>query len=453
MKESGALIKNVDPESIGAEVELEPGDLVLTVNGIPLQDTIDYLFLTSDETVELEIHKKNGSMEQVEIEKEPGEPLGIQFEDAVFDGIKECHNHCLFCFVHQLPAGQRSSLYIKDDDYRLSFLQGAYITLTNLTESDWQRIERLHLSPLYVSVHATDLEVRRKLLGLKDAGSILEQLQRLVEAGITIHTQAVICPGINDGPVLEKTIADLAALWPGVASLAVVPVGLTSHRGHLFRLRGFTAAEASLVIGMIEAKQREYLERLETRFVFAADEWYVNSGRPVPPDENYEDYLQLDNGVGLIRWFLTDFYESFPLFRPLLAQLQGTLGIITGRSALACWEEIRQFFRSEGLPLLIEAIPVDNFFLGTSVTVTGLLSGKDIETAIRSHHDGVSCYQIPQITLKQGTELFLDGTTVTALTEACRPKTIAVVPTRARDWLNWIAEKGCVDGCLTLLSR
>lgn len=443
----GALITGVDPDGIGAELELKPGDRLLEINGIKPMDFIDYLMLTAEEHLNLKILKQSGEYLEFEFEKGAEETLGLGFETAVFDGIRTCCNHCLFCFVHQLPSGQRASLYIQDDDYRLSFLQGSYITLTNLTGADWERIEKLHLSPLYISVHATDPVVRQRLLGSKKAGPILQQLTRLAAAGITIHTQAVICPGINDGRVLEKTINDLAELWPQVVSLAVVPVGLTGHRQKLFNLKVPNRDEAQKVLEIVAGFQKKFLKKINTRFVFAADEWYIIAGEPFPSDEEYEGYPQLDNGVGLIRWFLTDFNENLPKFAPSLQTIEGELVIVTGVSTIRLWDEIKTKFNVSFPKLKLTILPVSNHFLGPSVTVTGLLSGRDIIEAIRSHHQvNEAIYLVPRITLKQGEALFLDGVSVNELIEACRPRKVAVVPTGASDWLNWIKSKGCVNG-------
>ncbi len=453
MTDNGTLIKAIEPGSIAEELELEPGDCLLSINGVKPVDYIEYLMVSADEEITLEIYKtKAETVETIEFDKEPEESLGLVFDNAVFDGIRECANHCLFCFVHQLPPGQRESLYIRDDDYRLSFLQGAYVTLTNLTEHDWERIAEQHLSPLYISVHATDPVVRQRLLGSKKAAPILEQLKRLADLGITIHTQAVVCPGINDGPILEKTINQLVALWPAVASLAIVPVGLTGHRSKLFSLRTFNQVEASQVLEIVDRVQPQFLATMETRFVFAADEWYLLAGKSLPPDEAYEDYLQLDNGVGLLRWFITEFHEVYPGLSRKMECLKGNLVIITGQAALGLWQEIGAFLESKNPRLKVELLPVLNRFFGQTVTVTGLLTGKDIAAAIQNHQGTeASCYLIPQITLKQGAELFLDGLSISELKEACASKQVEVVPTRARDWLHWITNEGCVAGCLEQL--
>ena len=441
----GAKITAISPGSIAAELELAAGDTLLRMNHQKIQDIIDYLLFSAEERLSLEVLKKTGETLVLEFEKAAEEPLGLVFADIVFDELRVCTNHCLFCFVHQLPAGQRASLYVQDDDYRLSFLQGSYITLTNLSDADWSRIEQQRLSPLYVSVHATDPQIRSRLLGTKQAGPIMAHLQRLAAAGITVHAQAVICPGINDGLVLERTITDLAGLWPQVASLAVVPVGLTDFRRHLYNLRGFAAGEAAQVIKTVTQFQVNYQAQWQTRFVFAADEWYILSGTEFPPEADYEDYPQLDNGVGLIRWFLSEFEEFFPNYWPKLQCFQINFVLITGESTRRLWQQVQTVFKQHVPGVDLEILPVKNGFLGDKVTVTGLLSGKDIQTAIANHvpaRPGV--YLIPQITLKQDEPCFLDGLSVVELKAQCYPKIVEIVPTRAKDWLAWLVSKGDV---------
>jgi putative radical SAM enzyme (TIGR03279 family) len=261
----------------------------------------------------------------------------------------------------------------------------------------------------------------------------------LAAAGITLHTQAVICPGINDGPILEKTICDLADLWPQVASLAIVPVGLTGHRQRLFNLRVPNRDEADKVLKMAAEYQKKFLKKINTRFVFAADEWYIIAREAFPSDEAYEGYPQLDNGVGLIRWFLTEFNENLPKVAPALQKVEGELVIVTGLSTIRLWDEIKLKFGRDFPKLKLTVLPVPNHFFGLSVTVTGLLSGRDIIDAIitRPQSEG-EIYLVPEITLKPGEAVFLDGISVNDLIEACRPKKVAITPTRASAWLDWI---------------
>ena len=441
MVKDGVKITEVAENSIGAQAGLQPGDILLRVGGEKLLDMIDYLWLTSEERLNLEVLKVSGEISKINLRKAPEESLGLSFEDVVFDGTRHCQNHCLFCFVDQLPRGQRPSLYIKDDDYRLSFLQGSYITLTNLTENDWQRIERLHLSPLYISVHATDRKAREKLLGAGKAGNILDYLKRLGDAGITVHTQAVICPGINDGPILEQTMEDLKGLRPSVASLAIVPVGLTRYGSGGLRL--FTKEEADAILTVVHRFQERNIKDFGSRFVFAADEWYIIARQSFPEDLEYEDYPQLDNGVGLIRWFLTEFKEAFKRKKHGLRKVKANLAILTGESTGFLWKEVNACFRESAPGVRLEVLPVVNEFFGPSVNVTGLLAGADLMRAIQNHdreEEGFDerIYLIPQITLKKDEDVFLDNITVNRLKELCYPKRVEIVPTRAEDWLEWI---------------
>ncbi len=292
-------ITEVAPEGIGAELELAAGDVILAINGSPVRDLIDFHLLSQDAELLIEIRKPGDEIWDLHVEKDPGEDLGLQVEHPE---PTQCGNNCIFCFVHQLPRGMRSTLYIKDEDYRYSFLYGAYVTLTNIEESEIERIIEQRLSPLYVSVHATDDQLREKMLG-SQAPSIMALLRRLVEAGIEIHTQIVLCPGVNDGAALEKSIEDLHALYPGVASLAVVPVGLTGYRERLPQLRIPTPEEARSVLTTIEAYQNKFLSASRSRFVFAADEFYLKAEKDFPPLQDYEELAQIENGVGLIPLF------------------------------------------------------------------------------------------------------------------------------------------------------
>ncbi len=438
-KSAGAKIVHVEPGSLGEELGVEPGDLLIKINNIPLRDLIDYLMLCAEESLQLEVMKTSGEILDIEFEKDPAEPLGLTFEEDLFDGMRTCSNHCIFCFVHQMPPGQRASLYIRDDDYRLSFLQGSYITLTNLTAADWHRIEKWRLSPLYISVHATDPGVRKLLLGSKQAFHIMDQLRRLVAAGITLHTQAVICPGVNDGAILEKTIRDLAEIWPAVVSLAIVPVGLTKERRNLFKIEPFNKEEAGNVLEMVEYFQTHFQKTIGTRFVFPADEWYIMAGKEFPPNEAYEEYWQLDNGIGLIRRFLTDFKTAFAEETAALQQFRSEIVIVTGKSTSRLWDKIRGVFARYCPELKLEILHITNNFLGPAVTVTGLLAGNDIIQSIGAHPASPGAwYLIPQITLKQDEKLFLDGVALDELKAACRPKQVAVVPTGASEWIDWM---------------
>ncbi|MFZ4565522.1 MAG: DUF512 domain-containing protein, partial [Prochlorococcaceae cyanobacterium] len=302
-----AVVASVLPGSIGAELGFQPGDRLVAINGTRPRDLIDLQWLCTEEELVLDVEDPDGTLHRVSLEKDPDDGLGLSFTEALFDGLRQCSNRCPFCFIDQQPPGRRQSLYLKDDDFRLSFLYGSYLTLTNLTSGDWERIERQRLSPLFVSVHATEPELRRRLLQNERAGAILDQLAWFRQRRLQIHAQVVVCPGLNDGEALVRTLADLAAFaggdWPTVLSVAVVPVGLTRFRPPDDGLRQVDPALAAATIATVEPLQRQLEERLGSRWVWLSDEWYLLAGKPLPPRGSYEDLPQQENGVGSIRAF------------------------------------------------------------------------------------------------------------------------------------------------------
>ncbi len=396
----------VDPGSIAAELDLVPGDFLMAMNGHPLRDLLDFQVYEAEEELLLEVRKADGELWDVELEKDAPDALGLHFEHPE---PTQCGNNCIFCFVHQLPPRLRPSLYVKDEDFRFSFLYGAYVTLTNLSEEDIRRIIEQRLSPLYVSVHATDENLRRSLLG-RSGPPIRDLLRRLVDAGIELHTQVVLCPGINDGAVLERTVMDLQALAPGVRTLAVVPVGLTGYRKRLPQLRPVGIEEAVLLIERIEAWQEQFLTTGGSRFIFAADELYLRAGRSVPPLENYEDLAQIENGVGLVAQFREEAREVLAEAGPLTA---GPVAVVTGES---CFPEIRQFVTdlSKATGVTIYLHRITNHFFGGQVTVTGLVTGQDLLRDLRGRALG-GAVLIPDVMLKEGDDLLLDDLTLTDL--------------------------------------
>ena len=309
-----AVITSVISDSIAEDIGFEPGDRLVSINGECPRDLIDYRFLCSDEWLTLEVLDATGETHSVEIEKDFDEDLGLEFESAFFDGLIQCNNRCPFCFIDQQPPGKRDSLYLKDDDYRLSFLYGSYLTLTNLPPAEWDRIARLRLSPLYVSVHATESEIRQRLLKNPRAGLLLDQLKWFQEHRLQIHAQVVVCPGINDGAHLERTLRDLAQFHigdtPAVASVAVVPVGLTRFRPKEDELVPVTREKAREVIAQVQAIQADFRDRFGTSFVWLADEWFLIGQVDLPPESHYESYPQIGNGVGSIHHFLREFDEA-----------------------------------------------------------------------------------------------------------------------------------------------
>ncbi|KKM08806.1 Fe-S oxidoreductase [Clostridiales bacterium PH28_bin88] len=404
----GCLVAGVEPGSAASDAGIEPGDLILSINGEPLEDFIDYRYLCAEEFVQVDLLKATGERWTVAIEKDVDEDLGVSFSTTTFDGIRQCGNRCIFCFVDQMPAGMRESLYVKDDDYRHSFLHGNFITLTNLRDRDIERIRSLKLSPLYISVHTTNPSLREQMMRHPAAGRIMEQMRLLVEAGIQLHTQIVLCPGINDGTELDRTISQLADLWPQVLSIAVVPVGLTAHRRELYPLQGYSPQAARQVLKQVSQHQQELLERLGSRLVYAADEFYLHAGLPIPGVETYEDFPQMENGVGLVRKFLDD-YDKIKRKLPRRLPRSREVGVVTGVSAakimLTILDELNKYVKG----LRVQAAVVENRFFGPTVTVAGLLTGADLLRALDSAFPRNTPVLIPEVMVKAGEDLLLDG--------------------------------------------
>lgn len=428
-----ALITQVSPDGLGREVGLEPGDQILRINGKQLTDLIQYYLEECSDRLCLEVEKSSGEIRQIQVEKDEEQGLGVTFSSAVFDSIKRCRNRCVFCFVDQMPPDLRSTLYIKDDDYRLSFLQGSYITLSNLEAEDWHRIKKERLSPLYISVHSTEPAVREELFGNAKIRDILTPLQKLAAWGIQMHTQAVIVPGVNDGDSLRKTIMDLGRLWPAVRSLAIVPVGLTKYRQKLPELRKFTTEEARWVLDLVHQAQQRFLSDFGSRLVFAADEFYLQAQESFPTPAEYEDLWQLENGVGLWALFKEEFLSALAAGSAKRRQPKGgDFLLLTGTGVAVLWPELIRSFAADYPEVNIEVRPVPNHFFGEMVTVTGLVTGEDIIKELKNK--GVKEGQtilIPQVMLRQGETVFLDGTNLQGIREALssvRNLTIKTVP-------------------------
>jgi putative radical SAM enzyme (TIGR03279 family) len=418
---SGLLIEHVDTASIAEELGIEPGDELLAVDCHPLRDIIDYLFYTSVEELLFLVRKKGGELLEIEFWREPEEQLGLTFKPK---SPSLCGNRCIFCFVHQLPDGLRKPLYVKDEDYRLSFLYGNYITLSNIHSGELDRIKEQRLSPLYISVHATDPALRGRMLGREGLPPILETMKLLADAGITMHTQVVLCPGINDGPYLEQTVSELAALYPGVSSLAVVPLGLTRHRKGLPALEPVTGEYAADFISCWQTRQHQLEQSLGGPFLFFADEFYIKAGMPFPPLETYGDFPQLENGVGMIPLFMDEAKELLQVARRLEP---GRVTVVTGESPLAF---IAGFLEqlSEKCGVAITIVPVPNRLFGERVTVTGLVSGQDIIAALTAREIG-DMLMIPDVMLKEGEGLFLDDLSVDELSVAIGGRVAEFTPT------------------------
>lgn len=414
MPAKGARIVAVRPDSIAAELEINPGDELVAINGEPVPDLIAYRYLCADENLRVEIKKANGETWLLDIEKEYGEDLGLEFTGPTFDGLRHCANKCLFCFVDQMPAGLRPGLYIKDDDYRYSFIHGNFITLTNLKPEDWDHILRWHLSPLYISVHTTNPELRRHILGNHRAGAIMEHLGRLAASGIQMHTQIVLCPGLNDGPELERTVKDLSRLFPSVQSIAVVPVGLTEWREGLFPLRRVTPVEAGEIVGRIEEWQSDFRQRFGRGLIYGADELYLLAGIPLPATAYYDDFPQTENGIGLTRLFL-DEYEVTIKKIPLALTRPRRVVVATGVLVAPLLTSLVQRLAARVADLEARVVAVPNRFFGSEVTVAGLLTGQDLLTGLGEAaswaREEEGLLVLPDVMLKNDAPVFLDDRT------------------------------------------
>ena len=405
-----AKILRVVSDSIAEEIGFETGDAIVSINGMPPRDLIDYQFLCADEYLELEVLDKRGRKHNVEIEKDYDEDLGLEFENALFDGLIQCNNACPFCFIDQQPPGKRKTLYLKDDDYRLSFLYGSYLTLTNLPEREWRRISQMRLSPLYVSVHATEAPIRRRLLKNERAGEIMKNIQWFADNRLQIHAQVVVCPGINDGPHPEQTLRDLASFHtgeiPAVISAAVVPVGLTRFRPQEDELDPVNQEKAREVIAQVKALQTEFQAQFGTNFAWLADEWFLIGREELPPESHYEDYPQIGNGVGSIRQFIRDFLAIADEKLPENLAEPRTYTWVVGNAVEKAFEPlVARLNQVENLTINLAAL--NSEYWGQAITVTGLLTGQDLlnKLADQSFGNGIL---LPTVMLKHDEAKFLD---------------------------------------------
>ncbi len=413
MKE-GHKIKTIIPGSIGDELELEPGDRVLAVNDQQIEDVFDYHYLINDEYIELAVLKRDGEEWVFEIEKDAEEDLGIEFESSLMDDYHSCTNKCIFCFIDQLPKGMRSTMYFKDDDSRLSFLQGNYITLTNMKDKDLDRIIQYKLSPINISVHTTNPDLRCMMLHNRFAGKIMEQIQKLYGAGVLMNGQIVLCKNINDGDELRKTINDLGKFLPYMESLSVVPVGLSDHREGLYPLEPFTPEDAREVIGIIHGYQKIFMEEYGTHFVHASDEWYILADVPLPEEENYDGYVQLENGVGMLRLQEREFHTALDedVFESVSEvaeehQKKKHCTIATGKLAGPFLRKLVADLHVHYPNIQVDVVEVTNYFFGPRITVSGLLTGQDIIRALKGRNLGEELL-LPINVLRSGEDVLLD---------------------------------------------
>ena len=401
-------ILRVPEGSLADELGLVAGDSILSINGMRLRDIIDLSFAMADEEIDLFVEHADGEQEMISFDKDYDEELGCEFESAVFDGIRRCANNCYFCFVNMVAPNMRSSLSIKDDDYRLSFLYGNFVTLTNLGERDFQRIEQFHLSPLYVSIQCMNPELRAKMLRQPRAAKIHEALDRLEQAGADYHTQVVLCAGLNDGPELERTIRELMARRPHVLSLAIVPVGLTKFRRDPFPLRQFDAAGAAAVIDEAEKWQAKMRAETGRTFLYLGDEFYFLAGREVPPEAYYDGFPQLDNGIGLTRSFIKDFEAAAEADEAETSEEEVYLDVLSGTSVAPVLAKLARQMEQRNPHLHVRSVPVENDFFGATVNVSGLLTGRDITHALKRLSGPRTGILLPESALRAGEDIFLD---------------------------------------------
>ena len=403
-------IQSVTPHSPADRAGIRAGETLVLVNGEPVIDEIDYQALTAVSRLSLVITGTDGRSRDEFIYKSAWESLGLCLDETTAMKPRRCRNHCLFCFVDQLPEGMRDSLYVKDDDWRLSLMMGNYVTLTNVNDREFERILKRKASPIFISIHATDPDVRVRLLRNPNAGNILDRMRMLHENGIQFHGQIVLCPGINDGDVLKRTIEDTASLFPSACSLAIVPVGMTCHRGGLAPLKPVDPASAAEIVHIAESYQRRFTRDFGCRFVYPSDEFYCLSGLPLPADEEYEDYPQIENGVGMLR-LLEKECELASADLPetdLQEQKPERLIIPTGVSACPFIRQLADRYAPAGTE--VEVIPVKNRFFGESITVTGLIVGRDLVDALKEH--SFDRVLISETMLRENTDRFLDDMTL-----------------------------------------
>ena len=414
-KQKKHVISTVQEGSIAQELEIVPGDALLSVNGQPVEDIFDYRYLMNEEYVVLEVEKANGEIWELEVEKEYEEDLGVEFAKDLMDDYRSCSNHCIFCFIDQMPPGMRDTLYFKDDDSRLSFIQGNYVTLTNMSDHDIERIIRYHLEPINISFQTMNPKLRCKMLHNRFAGDALEKVQKLYDAGITMNGQIVLCKGINDGEELDESIRKLSAYAPVIQSVSVVPAGLTKFRKGLYPLELFNKEDACQVLDQIHGWQQKMMEKFGIHFIHASDEWYIMAGRELPQEDSYDGYLQLENGVGMLRLLDTEFLEALEVLPG--DKKKRELSMATGRLAAPVIEKLAGLLNKKYPNTNIHVYAIRNEFFGERITVSGLLTGQDLKKQLTDQNLGERLL-LPCNLLKSGETIFLDDMTVDELETA-----------------------------------
>lgn len=430
------IIKAVYPDSIAAELEIEPGDALLEINGKKIEDVFDYRYMIKDEYIEVLIRKSDGEEWLYEIEKDYDDDLGLEFDNGLMSDYRSCSNKCIFCFIDQMPPGMRETLYFKDDDSRLSFLQGNYITLTNMNEEDIDRIIRMQLAPINISVQATNPGLRCKMLNNRFAGEKLAYIKKLYDGHVEMNGQVVLCKNVNDKEELDRTIQDLSQYLPFMRSVSVVPAGITKYRDGLFPIELFTKEEAAYVIDQIERYQQGFYEKYGLHFIHASDEWYITAERDFPEEERYDGYIQLENGVGMMRLLMTEFGEAmqdcirdadYPEKKETLTR---TLTMATGKLTYATIQGFADQIMESFPGIHIHVKAIRNDFFGETITVSGLITGQDLIAQLKEEKeqgtDLGDTLIIPSNMLRMGEAVFLDDLTVSDVEQALNMKLVAV---------------------------
>lgn len=435
-KKQGYLIKEVYLDSIAEEMEIEAGDILLAINGEELEDVFDYRYLIKDEYIEVLIKKRDGEEWLLEIEKDYDDDLGLGFDNSLMSDYRSCSNKCIFCFIDQMPPGMRETLYFKDDDSRLSFLQGNYITLTNMKQKDIDRIIRFNLAPINISVQTTNPQLRCKMLHNRFAGDKLKYLDALYAGHIEMNGQIVLCKNVNDGGELERSIEDLSKYLPFMRSVSVVPAGITKYRDGLHPLELFSKQEAGAVIDLIESRQDEFFEKYGLHFIHASDEWYINAERDFPEEERYDGYIQLENGVGMMRIFIDEFNAALKQVqkhikrKKLKNSVSRTLTMATGKLTYPIIKSFAAQIMGLFPKVRINVCCIQNNFFGETITVSGLITGEDLIKQLQERKNNGEylgdVLQIPSSMLRMGEQIFLDDITVSDVEKALGMKVVAV---------------------------
>lgn len=432
------VVKEIEAGSIAEELGIEPGDKLLSINDIEIEDVFDYHFYVNDEELVLLIEKPDGEQWEIEIEKDYDEDLGITFEQGLMDEYRSCRNKCMFCFIDQMPEGMRDTLYFKDDDSRLSFLQGNYITLTNMSDHDIERIVRYHLEPINISFHTTNPELRCKMLHNRFAGEALGKVDTLYEGGIQMNGQIVLCKGINDGEELERSIRDMSKYIPYLRSVSVVPVGLTRFRDGLYPLEAFTKEDAREVLGTIHRWQEKLYEEYGIHFVHAGDEWYILAEQEVPEEERYDGYLQLENGVGMLRLLENEFEEAYETVAG--DEKERELSIATGLLAYPYIHKMTERLKEKYPRTEIHVYPIQNEFFGEKITVSGLITGQDLIKQLKDKTLGDRLL-LPCNMFRSGEEVFLDDITLADVAESLQVEA-DIVKSSGQDFVDAVLGTG-----------